>query len=201
MWMGSPGHRANLLDRAGARSAFRQCSHHSPGAYGGDEVTIVTADFGVRNPRRYARNGARSSVEERRPSKPWSEVRILPGACQRSPACRRRGERPLWGSSSRLGTISVGAGPPSSVAVNSSGGTADVDVVGMSRWSSASSCPGGTVAREHVVGPRLLGGSRPSAGVDELPRRRASVSSTGSSTRRLDDPTVRWTTFTPLRAQ
>jgi uncharacterized protein YkwD len=49
MWMTSPEHRANLLDRNWREiglSAVHAAS--GPGVYGGDEVTIVTADFGVR---------------------------------------------------------------------------------------------------------------------------------------------------------
>jgi uncharacterized protein YkwD len=50
MWMNSPEHRANLLSRAWREmglSAVHVVS--APGVYGGDEVTIVTADFGVRH--------------------------------------------------------------------------------------------------------------------------------------------------------
>jgi uncharacterized protein YkwD len=49
MWMNSPEHRANLLDRSWREigmSAIHETN--APGVYGGDEVTIVTADFGVR---------------------------------------------------------------------------------------------------------------------------------------------------------
>jgi uncharacterized protein YkwD len=49
MWMTSPEHRANLLDRAWREvglSAVHAAS--APGVFGGDEVTIVTADFGAR---------------------------------------------------------------------------------------------------------------------------------------------------------
>jgi uncharacterized protein YkwD len=49
MWMGSPEHRANLLKgewREIGLSAVHVPS--APGAFGGHEVTIVTADFGVR---------------------------------------------------------------------------------------------------------------------------------------------------------
>jgi uncharacterized protein YkwD len=49
MWMGSPEHRANLLDRHWREiglSAVHVAS--APGVYDGDAVTIVTADFGVR---------------------------------------------------------------------------------------------------------------------------------------------------------
>ena len=47
--MNSPEHRANLLDRSWREvglSAVHAAS--APGVYGGDEVTIVTADFGFR---------------------------------------------------------------------------------------------------------------------------------------------------------
>lgn len=50
MWMNSPEHRANLLSRAWREmgiSAVHTAS--APGVYRGDEVTIVTADFGVRH--------------------------------------------------------------------------------------------------------------------------------------------------------
>ena len=49
MWMASPPHRANLLTgrwREIGLSAVHVQS--APGVYGGREVTIVTADFGVR---------------------------------------------------------------------------------------------------------------------------------------------------------
>ena len=49
MWMTSPEHRANLLDRSWREiglSAVHTAS--APGVYGGDAVTIVTADFGLR---------------------------------------------------------------------------------------------------------------------------------------------------------
>ena len=49
MWMGSPEHRANLLSprwREVGVSAVHASS--APGVYGGDYVTVVTADFGVR---------------------------------------------------------------------------------------------------------------------------------------------------------
>ena len=49
MWMQSPEHRANLLNR-GWREVGVSAVHavHAPGVYGGREVTIVTSDFGVR---------------------------------------------------------------------------------------------------------------------------------------------------------
>jgi uncharacterized protein YkwD len=49
MWMGSPEHRANLLKgewREIGLSAVHVAS--APGTFKGLEVTIVTADFGVR---------------------------------------------------------------------------------------------------------------------------------------------------------
>jgi uncharacterized protein YkwD len=49
MWMTSPEHRANLLDRNWREiglSAVHSAS--APGVYHGGAVTIVTADFGVR---------------------------------------------------------------------------------------------------------------------------------------------------------
>lgn len=49
MWMASPPHRANLLARRWREiglSAVHVAS--APGVFGGREVTIVTADFGVR---------------------------------------------------------------------------------------------------------------------------------------------------------
>jgi uncharacterized protein YkwD len=50
MWMDSPEHRANLLDRSW-REIGLSAVHvtNAPGVYGGDEVSIVTADFGVRS--------------------------------------------------------------------------------------------------------------------------------------------------------
>lgn len=49
MWMNSPPHRENLLT-ARWREIGLSAVHvpSAPGAYGGREVTIVTADFGVR---------------------------------------------------------------------------------------------------------------------------------------------------------
>ena len=49
MWLNSPEHRANLLTRRWREigiSAVHAAS--APGTFGGREVTIVTADFGVR---------------------------------------------------------------------------------------------------------------------------------------------------------
>ena len=49
MWMNSPPHRENLLSRTW-RDVGLSAVHveRAPGVYGGNEVTIVTADFGVR---------------------------------------------------------------------------------------------------------------------------------------------------------
>jgi uncharacterized protein YkwD len=49
MWLNSPPHRANLLFR-GWREIGLSAVHveNAPGAYAGQSVTIVTADFGVR---------------------------------------------------------------------------------------------------------------------------------------------------------
>ena len=49
MWMESPEHRANLLDREWREIGLGAVHVASaPGVYAGDEVTIVTADFGIR---------------------------------------------------------------------------------------------------------------------------------------------------------
>ncbi|HYY63341.1 MAG TPA: CAP domain-containing protein [Gaiellaceae bacterium] len=49
MWMNSPEHRANLLDRSWREIGLSAVHEtNAPGVYGGDEVTIVTADFGCR---------------------------------------------------------------------------------------------------------------------------------------------------------
>jgi uncharacterized protein YkwD len=50
MWLRSPGHRANLLDRNWKEiglSAVHAAA--APGAFRGREVTVLTADFGVRS--------------------------------------------------------------------------------------------------------------------------------------------------------
>jgi uncharacterized protein YkwD len=50
MWMNSPEHRANLLDRTWREIGLSAVHANSaPGVFGGDEVTVVTADFGVRH--------------------------------------------------------------------------------------------------------------------------------------------------------
>jgi uncharacterized protein YkwD len=49
VWMNSPEHRANLLNRSWREIGLGAVHAASaPGVYGGDEVTIVTADFGFR---------------------------------------------------------------------------------------------------------------------------------------------------------
>ena len=49
MWMDSPGHRANVLSKrwreVGLSAVFVPAA---PGVFGGQDVTIVTADFGIR---------------------------------------------------------------------------------------------------------------------------------------------------------
>jgi uncharacterized protein YkwD len=50
LWMGSPGHRRNILTarwREIGLSALRVGS--APGVYGGRDVVIITSDFGVRS--------------------------------------------------------------------------------------------------------------------------------------------------------
>jgi uncharacterized protein YkwD len=47
--MGSPGHRENLLSQRWREIGISAVHASSaPGVYGGQEVTIVTADFGLR---------------------------------------------------------------------------------------------------------------------------------------------------------
>jgi uncharacterized protein YkwD len=49
LWMNSPEHRANLLNRSWREIGIGAVhSASAPGVYNGDEVTIVTADFGFR---------------------------------------------------------------------------------------------------------------------------------------------------------
>jgi uncharacterized protein YkwD len=49
LWMGSPPHRANLLNRTWREIGISAIHFDSaPGEYEGQPVTIVTADFGVR---------------------------------------------------------------------------------------------------------------------------------------------------------
>jgi len=49
MWMASPEHRANMLQRTWREVGFAAVHVASaPGSYRGLEVTILTADFGVR---------------------------------------------------------------------------------------------------------------------------------------------------------
>ena len=49
MWMNSPDHRANLLNRSWSEIGLSAVHFEAaPGAYGNRPVTIVTADFGFR---------------------------------------------------------------------------------------------------------------------------------------------------------
>jgi uncharacterized protein YkwD len=49
MWMESAEHRANLLNRRWREIGLAAVhAANGPGVYGGDEVTVVTADFGSR---------------------------------------------------------------------------------------------------------------------------------------------------------
>jgi uncharacterized protein YkwD len=49
MWMTSPEHRANLLNRDWREIGLVAVhAANAPGVYDGDEVTVVTADFGFR---------------------------------------------------------------------------------------------------------------------------------------------------------
>jgi uncharacterized protein YkwD len=49
MWMQSPEHRANLLSRTWREIGISAVHFDAaPGEYGGESVTIVTADFGSR---------------------------------------------------------------------------------------------------------------------------------------------------------
>ena len=49
LWMHSPEHRANLLNRSWREIGLGAVhTANAPGVYGGGEVTIVTADFGFR---------------------------------------------------------------------------------------------------------------------------------------------------------
>jgi uncharacterized protein YkwD len=50
LWMNSPEHRANLLNRSWREIGLGAVhSSSAPGVYNGDEVTVVTADFGFRS--------------------------------------------------------------------------------------------------------------------------------------------------------
>ena len=50
LWLNSPEHRANLLNRNWREIGLGAVhSSSAPGVYDGDEVTIVTADFGFRH--------------------------------------------------------------------------------------------------------------------------------------------------------
>jgi uncharacterized protein YkwD len=49
LWMNSPEHRANLLSRSWREIGLGAVhSTNAPGVYGGETVTVVTTDFGVR---------------------------------------------------------------------------------------------------------------------------------------------------------
>ena len=49
LWMNSPPHRENLLSRTWREIGIAAIHYDAaPGEYGGDPVTIVTADFGAR---------------------------------------------------------------------------------------------------------------------------------------------------------
>lgn len=50
LWLGSPEHRANLLNRRWRELGLSAVhSTSAPGVYGGSPATIVTADFGARS--------------------------------------------------------------------------------------------------------------------------------------------------------
>jgi uncharacterized protein YkwD len=50
LWMGSPGHRKNILTRDWREIGVSAVIvHAAPGVYGGRDVVIVTTDFGVRS--------------------------------------------------------------------------------------------------------------------------------------------------------
>jgi uncharacterized protein YkwD len=50
MWMGSPGHRKNMLNPRWREIGLSAVSvSKAPGVFGGRDVTIVTADFGTRS--------------------------------------------------------------------------------------------------------------------------------------------------------
>ena len=49
MWMGSPGHRKNMLAARWREIGLSAVSvPAAPGVFGGRKVVLVTADFGVR---------------------------------------------------------------------------------------------------------------------------------------------------------
>lgn len=48
-WMASPEHRANILSKTWRQVGIGAVSAaHAPGTYGGQSVTVITTDFGVR---------------------------------------------------------------------------------------------------------------------------------------------------------
>ena len=50
MWMGSPGHRKNILSPRWREIGLSAVSvSRAPGVYGGRDVTIITTDFGARS--------------------------------------------------------------------------------------------------------------------------------------------------------
>jgi uncharacterized protein YkwD len=50
LWMGSPGHRRNILNRTWREIGISSRSFvAAPGAFHGYDVTIITTDFGTRN--------------------------------------------------------------------------------------------------------------------------------------------------------
>jgi uncharacterized protein YkwD len=49
-WMASPGHRANILDPSWRQIGIASVnSPDAPGTYGGNDVTVITTDFGDRH--------------------------------------------------------------------------------------------------------------------------------------------------------
>jgi uncharacterized protein YkwD len=50
LWMGSPEHRRNILDPGWTEAGISAVqAAAAPGVYGGDDVTIITTDFGSRS--------------------------------------------------------------------------------------------------------------------------------------------------------
>ena len=91
LWMDSPGHRRNILTarwREIGMSAVNVAA--APGVFGGNDVDIITTDFGVRS---LAAGGATASGRapvaqwtERRPSNPLVGGSNPPGRTSRRPA-------------------------------------------------------------------------------------------------------------------